>query len=394
MTFLRRFAAPLMLALLLAGFQSATALQNWGFSNDSYRYTRASYEFLGLPRDAAQEKARDAYCASRPGPASCVEANPDGLKPDHPRYERIFDTRPGYPLLAAPFIAAFGALKGLWALSFLLTVASGLLTYRLLRIGGVNRLPSLAGEAVLLAGGPGYWGGRSLADSLVTPLVLVCGLGAVRLLGGRHKAGLGVLAAGCAGLALTKYSTALLFAVCLAVAGALCWWRAALRTGRYRALRTLTAAAAGAAGTVAVVTALLGLPAASETMQDTLTRYFTRPDVADPVRGMLALEASYWPTWFHFNAGFAILLGICLWTLWRHRPQLLPIALATALTGLGTALAHPLLEELDRLWVLAWVPIALGVPVLGETLRKRGAATLPAARRDAAPDPRLPASLH
>ncbi|NGO76235.1 hypothetical protein G6045_11230 [Streptomyces sp. YC504] len=387
----RRLAAPLLLALLLTGFHSANASQSWGFNNDSYRYSRAALEFLGLPRGEAQVKARDAYCASRSELTACLAANPQGVKPDHPRYERIFDTRPGYPLLAAPFIAVFGALKGLWVLSFLLTATSGLLTYTLLRISGLSRLPSLAGEAVLLTGGLGYWGTRALADSLVTPCLLLCGIGSVYVLMGRRRAGLGALLGGLLVLALTKYSTALLLAVTLAAASALYAWRTTrhvprrfaptTRTGeRHRAWTTLTVASAGAALWIGAVTALLGLPAASETMQDTLTRYFTRPDVPDPVQGMLALEVTYWPTWFHYNVGFALLLGLCLWALWRHRPQLLPIALATGLTGLGTAFAHPLLEELDRLWVVAWVPVALGVPVLVQTLGNRGGALLPPAR--------------
>ncbi|SDK51216.1 hypothetical protein [Streptomyces indicus] len=382
MTILRRLAAPLLLALVLAGFHGAGSLSDWGYSNDSYRYTRAAYEILGMPRAQAQAAARDAYCAAGPGTAACVAANPHGLKPDHPRYERVFDTRPGYPLLAAPFIALLGPLKGLWTLSCALTALSGVLAYRLLRGAGLGRRASLAGEAVLLAGGLGYWGARALADSLATPCLLLCGIGVVRILTaatttstgagagtGRRTAGLALFATGFLALALTKYSTALLFAVALAAAGGLSLWRrAGQRAVQPAALRLLTVTAAGVAGAVAAATSLLGLPAASETMQDTLTRYFTRPDVPDPIRGMLALEAGYWPTWFHHNAGFAALLGLCLWALWRHRPALLPFALAAGLTGLGTAFAHPLLEELDRLWVLAWVPVALGVPVLAQTV--------------------------
>ncbi|WP_327354665.1 hypothetical protein [Streptomyces sp. NBC_01304] len=380
--FLRRWAAPVLIALVLTGFHSVTQ-GGGGFSNDSYRYTRASLQLLGMERAEAQLAARDAYCDAQPAPnrAACLKANPHGLLPDHPRYERIFDTRPGYPLLAAPFIAAFGVLKGLWLLSLALTTTLGVLVYRLLRIAGTPRYAALAGQVVALMGGLGYWGARHLADTLVAPCVVACAIGAVHVLEGRRRAGWTWLVAGLAAVGLAKYSTAMLLTVCLAAVAGAYAWRVRHQVTLYRRALALLGGSAGAALVVNVTTAALGLPGLSESMQDTLTRYFTRPDVPDPVRGMLALEAGYWPSWLHLNAGFAVLLAVCCFALWRGRPVLAVPGIAVGLTGIGTAVAHPLLEELDRLWVLAWLPVALGVPLLVETVRGWGVAVVPPARR-------------
>ncbi|CAM5475762.1 hypothetical protein SGLAM104S_05917 [Streptomyces glaucescens] len=104
------------------------------FSNDSYRYARQAYEFLGDSPPDATRKAVAAYCTDTAGlvhrnrmldqlryrepgreaayAARCERKYAHGLEPTDPRYERIFHTRPGYPFVAAPFVALLGAKAG------------------------------------------------------------------------------------------------------------------------------------------------------------------------------------------------------------------------------------------------------------------------------------------
>ena len=50
-----------------------------------------------------------------------------------PRFMRIFEVRPGYPLFLVPFITVFGVTWGLWIASVVVTVAGGVLAFLILR---------------------------------------------------------------------------------------------------------------------------------------------------------------------------------------------------------------------------------------------------------------------
>ncbi|MGW6360522.1 hypothetical protein ACWFR5_36495 [Streptomyces sp. NPDC055092] len=54
--------------------------------------------------------------------------------------------------------------------------------------------------------------------------------------------------------------------------------------------------------------------------------------------------------------------------LWRRRPALAVPAFAIAFTGLCAAVAMPKIAELERIWVLMWMPVVLGPPFLAESL--------------------------
>ncbi|MEV0090199.1 hypothetical protein [Streptomyces sp. NPDC050738] len=354
-----RATAPLLVLLVFVCFQAAIT-PHWSYSNDSYRYTRNALEYLGEPPAQARREALSAYCAGQPATprTTCLSAHAEGLAPNSPAYERIFTTRPGYPLLAAPAIALLGIAPGLWTTALLLTAAAGLLAYRLLREAGAGAWTAAGGQGLLLFGAPGNWAMRPLTEGLVLVAVLACVLGAYRILEGRP--GTAPLLTGFAVLCATKYSTALLFAAALAAACLLRW--AFVREDT--APRRLGLASAAAALLLALGCRLLGLPGATHAAQEVLTEHFTRPEVAAPWLRLPPLITQYWLTWGRTESAFAALLAVSSLALWRLLPRLALPALAAALTGAATASALPRPDELDRLWLLMWVPVVLGAPLL------------------------------
>jgi len=70
-------------------------------------------------------------------------------------------------------------------------------------------------------------------------------------------------------------------------------------------------AVAAAAGAKA-----LRFPGVSETLQDTFTQYFTRPDVADPWRRLVELNLNYWTRWVQEQARAPWLLLVLAAAVW------------------------------------------------------------------------------
>ncbi|MFJ6216548.1 hypothetical protein ACIQGZ_24940 [Streptomyces sp. NPDC092296] len=388
----RRWAAlPLLAALVCAALQ-LVAHPGWTLANDSYRYARHSLEILGTPPAEARRQAVQAYCATDAARRerlrglnpvggrsagrraadlrSCLRANAAGLAPTDPRYERIFDTRPGYPLLIAPGIALFGVARGMWLTGIALAAGTSLLVVALLRQAGCSAPAALAGQLLFLCCRLGWWSIQPLAEGAVTAGVLAALLGAWWLLHGRGAAGAALLLAALGGTALVKYSAALPLACALAVAAVGCL--PLVRAGRTGAL-LLAGLATGAAVLVAGCVLLLRLPDATETLQDTFTRSFHRAPVADPWRRLLGLDLRYWAQWLRDQAAqpvLPVLLAAGGWGLLRRCRVLGVLAGAAALVGVATAAAHPVADQHDRLWALLWVPVVLGVPVALDAVRE------------------------
>ncbi|WP_377268933.1 hypothetical protein [Peterkaempfera sp. SMS 1(5)a] len=427
-------ALPLLVVLVFAALQ-VVAHSDWTLTNDSYRYARQSLEILGSSPAQARHQAVRAYCAShavqqqlthgpdplfsKPSsrrardPRSCVAANPDGLAPTDPRYERIFDSRPGYPLLISPAVAAFGVTRGMWLTGVLLTAGASLLVVALLRQAGGSAAAAVAGQLLFLCSRLGWWSTQPLAEGAVSAGVLAALLGAWRLLHGHRLAGAGLLTAALTATALVKYSAAMMLA-CVLVLAAACLAcdraghprhsgspgcpvrpvpavrpvrpaRAARPVRPARAARPVRAGvvplallSAAAAALIAVAAAVLRLPDAAETLQDTFTHSFHRAPVADPWQRLLRLDRHYWAQWLRDQAAhplLLVLLCVACWALLRRSRALGVLAVAAAVLGLATAAAHPLAGQQDRLWALLWVPVVLGLPLALDLLR---AAPVPA----------------
>ncbi|MBO7935682.1 hypothetical protein [Streptomyces antibioticus] len=415
-----RVALPLLVCVLYAVLQSASG-DRWTLFPDSYRYARAAEQYLGASRAEAHRTALAAFCVSRArkeahearlrptvvtseraleaeADRSCVRrwADAEDITTADPRYQAIFSARPGYPLLAVPFVGVLGVLDGLRLLGLLTAAGGSLLVFGLLRRGaGLSPAAALTGQVAFLVTPLGWWSAQALGEGLFTVCVLGVLWGGLALLRGRAGPGaVAGVALAYAVAAVTRYSSALVFAAFMAAAvtGTLCF----SRRRRHRGAAVLAGLSALTAVLVGVAMRVLSLPSSQTTLQDTFTRHFTAPAVPDPWSRLFGLAARFWQDWFAQQAAmpyFLALTAVAAWTLTRHGDGLGPLATATALTGAFVLTNHPLPQEADRLGVLMWMPVILGVPVLverhGARLGTRDGSRLVArsGARQQAPDP-------
>lgn len=409
----RAWPLGLLVVAVYAVLQLAAGSQ-WSLYPDSYRYARAAEQFTGVSRAQAHRDALAAFCDSRANAAradarlspvagaslppvtmtarQCRKrwANAADITTADPRYQAIFSSRPGYPLLAAPFIKVFGVIRGMRLLGLLTAAGGSLMVIGLLRSAGLPPLASVCGQLVFLATPLARWSLQALGEGLVTLCALGTIWGAVLLVRRRPVAGTPLLVASLAVCAVTRYSSALVLAALTAAAAVAVW--CAMRERRHRWTAVLAGLSATAAALTAGVISVLALPSATTTLQDTFTVHFRHPEVPDPWQRLAALDVRYWEHWIGAQATLPIYLVptlLAAWALYRHRPDLGWFALATALLGAVQITAHPLVQEADRLGVLMWMPAVLGLPLLLTTPRRRDTDTpqdeAPAGDR---PDPR------
>ncbi|MCW2913917.1 MAG: hypothetical protein JWN52_1985 [Actinomycetia bacterium] len=389
-----------LLGFLVAATYAAiqlTAGSQWSLYPDSYRYARAAEQFNGKSRADAHHDALDAFCTTRanaaratarlspvpgaPVPAGTMTAQqclarwadaPDITTAD-PRYQAIFSSRPGYPLLAAPFIRVLGVSRGMWVLGLLTATGGSLLVVGLLRSAGLPPVPAVCGQLVFLATPLAQWSLQALSEGLVTLCVLGTIWGAVLLTRRQPVAGTPLLAVSLAACAVTRYSMALALAALTAAAAVGVW--CGMRELRHRWTALLAVLSAVAAAVTAVVMSALALPSATTTLQDTFTKHFARPDVLDPWQRLADLDARYWMYWIGAQAHsptFLVPTVVAAWVLYRCGRELGWFALAAAVTGGLQVAAHPLVQEADRLGALMWMPTVLGLPLLVVRLRRNG----------------------
>lgn len=384
-------AFPLLACVLYAVLQLAAGPQ-WSLFSDSYRYARAAEQHLGASRKEAHRTALAAFCVSRARlEAEQARLQPTTRKSEHalesadrrkcwkqwvdakdittadPRYQAIFSSRPAYPLLATPFVGAFGVLDGMRLLGLLTAAGGSLLAYGLLRRGaGLRQVAALTGQVVFLACPLGWWSSQALSEGLFTICTLTALWGGLTLL--RRRAlptAAAATALAYAVGAFTRYSSVLVLAAFVAAAatGALSFSRRL----RHRGTVVLAGVSAVAAASVAVAMEVLALPSSEVTLQDTFTHHFQLPEVADPWGALLALAVRFWRDWVAQQAGlpyFLVLTALAVWALSRYGDGLGWLAAATALTGALMVTSHPLVQEADRLGVLMWMPVVLGLPLV------------------------------
>jgi hypothetical protein len=393
---LRWWTWPVVITALFLLLQPVIG-SGWAMYPDSYRYAKQVETILGATPAEAHTAALDAFCdtttsqrtrigrwvplveseaAHAKRAAKCVAsyAGKGDVTTTDPRYQQIFTTRPGYPLLATPFVAAFGIADGMRILGLVLAGAGGLLTYAVLRLWRVRATAAAVGQAIYLVSPLGWWALQGLGEGLVSVCILgaVAGVGAVRR--GRVRGGLITIAASWLTLGLVRYSTLLLVAAGLAAA---CAAIAVLvdRADRARRRAMITAAALSAAATVLTLLAMpvFGLPGSDVTLQDTFTKHFAGPLVPNPWYRLAALNYHFWPGWFAAPSSWALLIpaaagGAALFV-WRR--DLAWIAAALFAVGVAHIAAHPLPGEAGRLGVLMWLPVVFGLAVAVHALTRR-----------------------
>ena len=381
----RRIQLPL---LIMFGFVALQLLASPGtlMTNDGYRYARSALELLGDSRPVATDRATRAWCEDqalketrkieidaltfREGPPpglveECVAKWPDGIGPNAPRYEAIFDARIGYPLLAAPFVAVLGISDGLWAASMLCTAVGGWLAYLLLRSAGLSRRFAAVGQILYYVTPIGLWGSYGLAEGPTLMLMMGALLGTWWILQRRLWAGLALLTGSLLVGFLVKFSSLLLVAAALAAAAMVVLWRnaAARRRGTYLmvAVNVTWIVAASA------LAAAWRWPGVAESLQDTFTRRFYRPDVSDPWSRLFELNVNYWIQWVQNQARAPVLvlaMVAAAWALFRRNVALGWLVTAVALTGPVTVAAHPFVSQEQRLMTPAWILPVVGLPML------------------------------
>jgi hypothetical protein len=382
----RIIAGALLIAAVFTVIQAIDYRQDVP-SNDTYQYARQTLRVLGdspaqavrgavvmFCQDSGQSAARSAtldygagttQSAYSSGYDRCLKTYRNGLTPSSPRYIAIFTSRPGYPVLTAPFAAAFGLRFGLWITAMLCTLLASCLVIVLLRAVGCTVPVALGGQALYLAAPTGYWGSRMLTDgpSLATTLLVL--LGAWYLVQQRYRLGSSVLVTGFVTGFLIRYSSEQLVALFIALAALICLkW---VRTARNRGMVLLAAISGGAFALSETASTALGWPGLSESLQDTFTRHFIRPDVSNPAGRLVSLDLRFWG-YFPVSEPTALLVGAALIAvaivLVRRDPVYGVLVIAVALTGIAAVAAHPLVSQADRLMVPVWLLLVLGLPRL------------------------------
>lgn len=362
--------------------------------NDTYDYARITYGLLGkssssakdaavrmLCRDAAHRaeitRSMDPLLMTEPGAGAttqrrCIEDTDTVLAHRSPRYDAIFDARPGYPWVASLFARLLGVHLALWAASLVFTIASAAVVLLILARLGLSPGACLAGAALFLTLPTGAVSTEMLSEGAMLWGTLVVLLGSVALLQTRVRTGLLLASAGYAALFAIKSSQGLLLAVLetAAAVATFCW----VTEARHRGVKWLATASACAAVSIASLTALMGAPGANESVQDTFTGHFQNPDVTDPWARLVTLNLHYWPVWLREQTTqplFVISLCVAVGAMvvWRRRDAL--VVTAAALTGLATAASHPLATQVDRLMAPLWLLVVLGLPVAMHGITRR-----------------------
>ncbi|MFI2415028.1 hypothetical protein [Streptomyces sp. NPDC018947] len=299
------------------------------------------------------------------------------------RFMRIFEARPGYPVVLVPFIAAFGVTWGLWAASVVIACAGGVLVFLILRTLSVPVPLALTGQALYYVLPSGTTAMRPMTEGLLMALTLAAVWGcALVLRAGRGRAGLALVAGSLLALFTVKHSQALFLGVCLAAAGAAIALRRR-RRGRPPGRDVLALAAVGAAGVLVtlVLARLLHYPTESDSLQDLLTDHFARPDRERPWPEFLQLQGNFWVEWLRRQAWqplFVAALGAGAWGALRRGGATGAFLVAAAFTGILTQAGHPDINIWgERLIVLAWLLPVVGIPLLLEPV-VRGRVALPA----------------
>lgn len=361
-----RGATLLLAAALAAGLCVArmTAPQRLA-QPDTYWYLRQAQVYAGTRLSVAAAVADRLVCAdmnrvhrAEGRPANCRHYRVITV----PRYVRIFTTRPGYPLVAAPFVAVLGPWRGIVAVTVLIGAAAGALLYAAVRLAGGSPAGGLLAVTVLYLLPPGFWLSRLLPDGAALAGCTAVVAGTLLAWRGRLS-GLVPVVGGLAWTYACKSANGVAMTLALLAASALAAVTApGLRRGR--GLRGVAATAVTAAVALAAwsaVSAAWDLPSLNYTVQDLATRHFATPDIPHPLRYLLRRDLGFWPEEVRELAGrpwvLPIFAAAVVVLVRRLGPRAWPWLLA-GLTGPLVAAAHPLQSEFDRLMLPVWLPVA------------------------------------
>ncbi|WP_344265685.1 hypothetical protein [Actinomadura napierensis] len=374
----RPWARPAALVVIAALLGSGLWLVRWSGGSstatpDTFWYARDALQYAGRSEADADRTAAKITCVAmargRPRPrmtyTECLSYRTRLPREAPARFQRIFTSRPGYPLLAAPFVRVMGV-TGFAAATAALGVACGVAVLVLALVVGLGPVRALLAETLFYLLPTGLWGSRMLAEAPMMLCVLTALIGTVLLLRGRAvTAGSGLLAGALALLCVVKPANGVALGAALAAGAVLLLPFVRSR----RPFLTLSGIAAAVVAGNLWISSALRLPGVGETLQDTFTWHFRHPDVADPWHRLADAVQTLWtgdigPRLLdHPLAPAAFLLAAAGLFARLHRDTAWPLALA-GLTGALVASMHPIVDELDRLSVVAWIPVAFGLAAL------------------------------
>ncbi|MEN3611082.1 hypothetical protein AAH979_16180 [Plantactinospora sp. ZYX-F-223] len=354
-------------ALCMARYEDPRRIAS---SGDSYWYMRQAQIFAGADPATASAQASFQVCRDinrsakeRRMPRACRNGYPQaGISP---RYIAIFDSRPGYPLFAVPFVKILGLWQGMAAATLIIAVGVGLLTYLAVWLAFGIRLVSVIAAAMVYTLPTGFWITRMLADGAMMVGCLAVLIGAMLLWRNRFS-GIPIALAGFAWTFSTKSANGVAMALVLLAAslGALLTRfpnrRGALLTGGL-GLATLVGWFA--------LSAALKLPSLSEAIQDYATTHYIRPDTPEPYTWLWERNLLWWPGALeHMIVSPLPLIAVIIATLifvirTRH---LTFLWLGTGLSGLAMLVAKPVDSEVERLMIPVWILVsaALGYAIV------------------------------
>jgi hypothetical protein len=353
----RRTTIALLLATfaaVLGGTWLAWHREAWHRSfRDTQWYVRQGYVDAGRSRQQATALAISYRCHADP----VCRADAVTVFERPARYEAIFSSRPGYPALLTAAIRLKGD-RGVDLVTFAIALAAtGTAALLAFLVGGLSAAP--LGALAFALSPAGYWASRALSDGLARAFVLAALAGALLVLRGRRTLGLVVMLGSVAALVPVRDSDAVALAGALAVAG--------LLVHRGRVL--VVAGLAGAAVAFGVVR-LLGWPGLMESLQDSYSDHFQRPDVPDAWSRLLRGQWDLFTTLAVRPLLVAELAAIVLASLWavRRRPEVAWPAVLVGLTGPASLVAHPAASEVSRMLTSLVAPAVVALALAVELL--------------------------
>ncbi len=369
--------------------------------NDSYRYITAIERYLGKSDADAHAVALDYYCTDLARTTATADERDavvrnclvtwiaqGGLAPNTPQFNEIFTSRPGYPLLAVPFVAVLGLDHGLTLLAELLTLLAGWGVLVLIRLGGGSASAALSGMVLCFVLPTWYWLQQFLTESPTLVCTIAVLIGAMLVLRGRTRLGLVASTVAYVCGFVVRYSTFSVQAGCMALTIGLLAWSS--RSWRDRRAGVLAAYSGGVFVVLTVLPVAFGWPGFRASLEDTFTNHFLQPTPPNLYGKWLRLNWFYWPQTAKDNAHAPLVPALVILSavlLWRYRRGLGAVAGAAALTGLANAAAHPMTNQLDRLYFQVYLLPICGLPILADLILRRigpvdGARTGPRAHEE------------
>lgn len=339
---------------------------------DTFWYARDAFRYAGYSEANADLAAAKITCGAmshardrRKDFDSCLLKRSDLPARAPVRFQRIFTSRPGYALAMAPLVRVMGG-AGFLVGSALLGMACGAAVVVLALAIGLRPTQAWLAQVAFYLLPTGLWVSRMLAEAPMVLCVLVATIGTVLLLRGhRTILATSLLITGQICLCVVKPANAVALAAALLVFAAV---RAPFTHARRDYLRVAASAGVVLAGNL-LLSGMLGLPGLNETLQDTFTDHFRRPDVTDPwhrlavAMGRLCGEHITLQMLDNPLVPAAYVAGAA-GLFWRARSEIATLLFAVGLTGAVVALMHPLASETARLAVVTWIPVAFGLAVL------------------------------